>query len=186
MTSNPADTTPDTTHEGTQQIPAQTTTAESPAATEARDQLVAAIGTTAQNLAEQSPCQAAAALVELARAYTLVTTRNEGMSFSPISWPMKPVNGFFDVRSTPSQAGADAPASAPTTIPAESPAATEARDQLLTAIGTEAQNLAEQSPREASAQLAELAHAYAHTTTTRLYHVLDGYYLHQNDDDPAD
>ncbi|UQX04782.1 hypothetical protein [Streptomyces sp. RerS4] len=146
-----------------QQIPAPITTPETPAATEARDALLTVIGTTARNL-QKYPGQASTHLAELARAYTLVTTRDEDMSFSPISGTMKPIHGFFDVRSTTSQAGADAPAPAPapTTIPAESPAAAEARDQLLTAIGTEAQNLTEQPPAQASAQLKELARAYAH------------------------
>ncbi|MFF4331137.1 RNA recognition motif domain-containing protein [Streptomyces sp. NPDC001591] len=51
------------------------------------------------------------------------------------------------------------------TVAPESPAAVEARDQLLAAIGAEARSVAEQVPGQASAQLAELARAYAAVAT---------------------
>ncbi|MFD9593713.1 hypothetical protein ACFWA9_13280 [Kitasatospora sp. NPDC059973] len=46
---------------------------ESPAAAEARDKLLAAIGREAEHVPAANPGQASSALVELARAYVLVT-----------------------------------------------------------------------------------------------------------------
>ncbi|MFI6984153.1 hypothetical protein ACIBSV_36900 [Embleya sp. NPDC050154] len=50
------------------------------------------------------------------------------------------------------------------TTPELPTAATEARDQLLRAIGREAEHLAATQPGQASAPLAELARAYAQVT----------------------
>ncbi|MFF3784341.1 hypothetical protein [Streptomyces sp. NPDC001933] len=77
MTSNEAEPTPVAADEGIQQIPAVIQVAAPvPAADEARDKLLAAIGAEAQHVAEKSAGQASAALAELARAYALVTTRS--------------------------------------------------------------------------------------------------------------
>ncbi|MGW6691718.1 hypothetical protein [Streptomyces sp. NPDC054961] len=59
--------------EGIQQIPARISVSEVPAVSDARDKLLAAIGTEAQTVAEKSTGQASTALAELARAYALVT-----------------------------------------------------------------------------------------------------------------
>lgn len=53
------------------------------------------------------------------------------------------------------------PSPAQVTVLPQVPAAVDAQDKLLTAISQEAQNLAQQLPGQASAQLAELARAYA-------------------------
>ncbi|MDT0544694.1 hypothetical protein [Streptomyces lonegramiae] len=63
--------------------------------------------------------------------------------------------------STTPQAGADGRGPAPIAVPPEVPAAADARDKLLAAIGAEAQLVAEKSPGQASAALAQLARAYA-------------------------
>ncbi|MCX3291847.1 hypothetical protein OR263_34975 [Streptomyces sp. NEAU-H22] len=73
MTSNEAESTPVAADEGIQQIPAQITVPQPPAVTKARDALLSAVGTEAQRLAEDSAGQSSAALLELARAYALVT-----------------------------------------------------------------------------------------------------------------
>ncbi|MFD9357901.1 hypothetical protein [Streptomyces sp. NPDC060031] len=61
-------------NKGVQQIPAVIQVAPVPAAAEARDELLAAIGAEAKHLMEKSDGHAATALAELARAYALVTT----------------------------------------------------------------------------------------------------------------
>ncbi|MGE6864256.1 hypothetical protein ACQKGQ_28665 [Bacillus cereus] len=61
--------------EGIRQTPVRIRVAEPATVTHARDALLAAIGTEAQAVAEKSAGQASAALVELARAYALVTAR---------------------------------------------------------------------------------------------------------------
>ncbi|MFD9302233.1 hypothetical protein ACFWCB_06000 [Streptomyces sp. NPDC060048] len=73
MTSNEAETTAVATDEGIQQIPAVIEVTEVPAAADARDALLRAIGAEAQLVADQFPGQASTALGELARAYALVT-----------------------------------------------------------------------------------------------------------------
>ncbi|MGB8946638.1 MAG: hypothetical protein WCD21_41345 [Streptomyces sp.] len=73
MTSNDAESTPIAADAGIQQIPAQVTVTHAPAVTESRNALLAAIGAEAQLVAEKSTGQASSALVELARAYALVT-----------------------------------------------------------------------------------------------------------------
>lgn len=60
--------------EGVQQIPTVIQLVPVPAAADARDALLAAIGAEARIVAEKSSGQASAALAELARAYALVTT----------------------------------------------------------------------------------------------------------------
>ncbi|MFF4104353.1 hypothetical protein [Streptomyces sp. NPDC001903] len=60
--------------DGVQQIPAAVTVTEVPAAADARDALLRAIGAEAQLVVEKSAGQAASALVELARAYALVAS----------------------------------------------------------------------------------------------------------------
>ncbi|MFD5142667.1 hypothetical protein [Streptomyces sp. NPDC058401] len=64
--------------EGVQQIPAQiqvqVQVVQPPAATEARDALLAAIGAEAQHVVEKSAGQASAALAELARAYAVIVS----------------------------------------------------------------------------------------------------------------
>ncbi|MGW8782587.1 hypothetical protein ACWGNM_31615 [Streptomyces sp. NPDC055796] len=72
--------------EGTQQIPAQTTVTEVPAAIEARDVLLAAIGREAQIVADKSAGQASAALVELARAYALLLGRQTDILDDVSQW----------------------------------------------------------------------------------------------------
>ncbi|MFF5488726.1 hypothetical protein [Streptomyces virginiae] len=57
-----------------QPIPAVIRVSQSPAAADARDRLLAAIGAEAQTLAEKSPGHASTALEALARAYAIVTT----------------------------------------------------------------------------------------------------------------
>ncbi|MFD9593717.1 hypothetical protein ACFWA9_13305 [Kitasatospora sp. NPDC059973] len=74
MTSSETESNSVTADEGVQQIPAVIQVQASPAATEARDALLAAIGAEAQLVVEKSAGQASAALVELARAYALVAT----------------------------------------------------------------------------------------------------------------
>ncbi|MFD8786637.1 hypothetical protein [Kitasatospora sp. NPDC059599] len=64
---------PGTADEGIRQIPAAIRVEQPPTVTEARDKLLAAIGAEAQLVSEKSAGQASAALVELARAYALVT-----------------------------------------------------------------------------------------------------------------
>ncbi|MEV8349080.1 hypothetical protein ACFVTT_15510 [Streptomyces niveus] len=73
MTSNEAEST-ETTEEGLQQIPATISVTEVPAAADARNKLLAAIGAEAQHVADKSAGQAATALEALARAYALVTS----------------------------------------------------------------------------------------------------------------
>ncbi|WP_327251467.1 hypothetical protein [Streptomyces sp. NBC_01244] len=75
MSSSEPEITSVSTGEGVQQIPAQiqVQVVQPPAETEARDALLRAISQEAQYVAEKSAGQAAAALVELARAYALVT-----------------------------------------------------------------------------------------------------------------
>ncbi|MFE5084425.1 hypothetical protein [Streptomyces mirabilis] len=63
-----------TADEGVQQIPAVIQVVQPPAATEARDKLLAAIGAEAERVTEKSDGQAPAALAELARAYALVAS----------------------------------------------------------------------------------------------------------------
>jgi len=65
-----ADTSP---AEGVQQIPLMIPVQEVPAATDARDKLLAAIGREAQHVADQHAGQASPVLEQLARAYALVT-----------------------------------------------------------------------------------------------------------------
>ncbi|KAB2587743.1 MULTISPECIES: hypothetical protein [Streptomyces] len=55
------------------EIPAQVTVTEVPAAVDARDALLRAIGQEAQHVADKSAGQASAALEALARAYALVS-----------------------------------------------------------------------------------------------------------------
>jgi len=62
------------TAEGVQQIPVMIPVQEVPAATDARDKLLAAIGQEAQHVADQHPGEASPALEALARAYALVTS----------------------------------------------------------------------------------------------------------------
>ncbi|MER7044573.1 hypothetical protein [Streptomyces jumonjinensis] len=62
---------------------------------------------------------------------------------------------------TAEQATVNSRGPAPITVPPLAPAAADARDKLLAAIGAEAQHVAEHFPGQASAQLAELARAYA-------------------------
>nr|BFD89204.1 hypothetical protein KitaXyl93_05640 [Kitasatospora sp. Xyl93] len=150
---------------------------ESPAVAEARDALLAAIGAEAQNLAEQFPGQASAQLAELARAYTLTTrgywATSSAYRFAPgTDQPEGPTAKNMITGTSQAdvallvvpaeQSGFAAAFSKAST--AEVPAAASARDLLLRAIGTEAQSAAKQFPGQASAQLAELAHAYRRTT----------------------
>lgn len=74
MTSNEAEIPGVSTGEGIQQIPSVFHVAAVPAAAEARDKLLEAIGQEAQQVAQKSAGQASKALEELARAYALVTT----------------------------------------------------------------------------------------------------------------
>ncbi|MGW8782586.1 hypothetical protein ACWGNM_31610 [Streptomyces sp. NPDC055796] len=82
----------------------------------------------------------------------------QDMSFSPIPGTMKPIDGFFDVRSQ-SLTTRD-------TVLTQPPAVTDARDTLLAAIGAEAQLVAEKSAGQASGALTELAYAYAYARMT--------------------
>ncbi|QEV16184.1 hypothetical protein [Streptomyces alboniger] len=61
------------------QIPAQITVTKPPAVTDSRNKLLAAMGAEAQYAAEKSAGQAPAALVELARAYALVTSSRDAL-----------------------------------------------------------------------------------------------------------
>lgn len=60
--------------EAIQQIPVVIRVPEVPAATEARDKLLQAIGREAEQVADRFPGQASKALEELARAFTLAST----------------------------------------------------------------------------------------------------------------
>ncbi|MFD8025803.1 hypothetical protein ACFV6G_35990 [Streptomyces lavendulae] len=153
---------------------------ESPAAVEAREQILGAIGAEARNL-EQVPGQASAQLAELARAYAVVTGASTGVSrikmeeqvhfghrldqntleglVQSMTLARYPRSGTAVVVL---QADGDGPVGV--TVPPESPAAAEARDQLVAAIGAQARSVAEQVPGQVSAQLAELARAYALAT----------------------
>ncbi|MFF4104363.1 hypothetical protein [Streptomyces sp. NPDC001903] len=74
MTSTENEPTAATGQEAVQQIPAVIRTPEVPAATEARDKLLQAIGREAEQVADKFPGQASKALEELARAFALATT----------------------------------------------------------------------------------------------------------------
>ncbi|MGW2818918.1 hypothetical protein [Streptomyces sp. NPDC001415] len=185
MTSNPADPTPVATNEKIQQIPAQITTAETPAATEARDALLTAIGAEARNL-EKYPGKVSAQLHELARAFRGIATAGLAALNADQNAGIQIVLRTQIAGPVPREVAELWPKNA------QSPAATEARNQLLAAIGAEAQNVAEQFPGQASAQLAELASAYGYTAypsyplptgTARIRYMLDGIYLHQAGDD---
>ncbi|MEU0633746.1 hypothetical protein [Streptomyces sp. NPDC005989] len=201
-----------TADEGVQQIPAVIRVEQPPAAADARDALLAAIGAQAQAVADKSAGQASAALVELARAYALVAFPAaakarvvrpvvlEGLT-SDLSGPVKSsacsaeagtakavmftseevgLWGGADYArnlattatglgtpNTGEQAATVAGSSegiqqAPATITmAEVPAAADARNKLFAALGAEAQQMTDKSAGQASAALAELAHAYA-------------------------
>lgn len=72
--------------EEAQQIPALVPVDVTPAAVEARDKLLAAIGAEAELVAEKSAGQASAALAELARAYALMTGGGTvAGGFAPVS-----------------------------------------------------------------------------------------------------
>ncbi|MGW2681419.1 hypothetical protein [Streptomyces sp. NPDC001436] len=145
MTSNPADSTPVATNEKIQQIPAQITTAETPAATEARDALLTAIGAEARNL-EKYPGQASAQLKELTRAFRGITITSPAIT---AYWKGSEKTATVTVAT---QADADGQEPGQVTAPPESPAVAEARNQILAAIGAEAQNVAERFPGRASAR----------------------------------
>ncbi|MFD4633538.1 hypothetical protein ACFVYR_31225 [Streptomyces sp. NPDC058284] len=66
-------------------IPATLSVTENPAIADARDALLKAIGQEAQHVADKSAGQASAALVELARAYVLVTTGTASGAATPAS-----------------------------------------------------------------------------------------------------
>ncbi|MFF4331130.1 hypothetical protein ACFYZT_32075 [Streptomyces sp. NPDC001591] len=147
--------------DGDGQEPAQITTPpEAPAAAEARNQLLTAISAEAQNLTEQFPGQASAQLAELARTYASVSTRTPAITrqLGDMSAIFANMDVGVAIEFSPEQ------------VTQMGPSLFDARDQLLAAIGAEAQNLTEQFPGQASAQLAELA---------RAYNALDGYYVHQ-------
>ncbi|MFD9523383.1 hypothetical protein [Streptomyces sp. NPDC059979] len=80
-----ADEQPSVTSEGILQIPAVVQIQESPAAAEARDKLLAAIGAEAQHVAEKSPGQASTALEQLARAYALIATPPTSPGVLPVT-----------------------------------------------------------------------------------------------------
>ncbi|MFC9627560.1 RHS repeat-associated core domain-containing protein [Streptomyces sp. NPDC056930] len=62
-----------------QQIPVQITVSEVPAAADAREKLLAAIGTEAQHVADRAEGRASAALTELTRAYSTVASPEAGL-----------------------------------------------------------------------------------------------------------
>ncbi|MFE2273322.1 hypothetical protein ACFXB4_29315 [Streptomyces lavendulae] len=153
-----------------------------PAVAKARDALLAAIGADARNL-EKFSGQASAQLAELARAYThLIPPLVGRVAIAGLTGLNADQNaGIKIVRGT--QIAGPVPREVAEMWPkiAQSPAAAEARDRLLTAIGTEARNL-EKYPGQASAQLAELARAYAHlgyprTSGNRLLSVYPEVYI---------
>ncbi|WP_404870280.1 hypothetical protein ACI1MP_33170 [Kitasatospora griseola] len=118
---------------------------ESPAAVEARDQLLAAIGAEAQFFTENFRGQVSTQLAELARAYTAVTSISAA---------------FMDF-----EGNVVPPRFVPGVDPFPIPVGAGARDQLLVAIGTEAQFIAENLRGQASASLLELARSYTLVTT---------------------
>ncbi|MFF4104365.1 hypothetical protein [Streptomyces sp. NPDC001903] len=191
MTSNEAESTPVAVDEGVQEIPPQITVTEVPAATEARDRLLAAIGAEAQLVVEKSTGQASATLVELGRAYAVTTssTYSEGVrAAKAVMWTGEEVGlwGAQDYArtlantATPTDLSTPEETEQPPTavgvsegiqqtpariiLPPLAPAAADARDKLMAAIGAEAQRITERADGQASAALAELAHAYALVT----------------------
>lgn len=108
MSSSEAEGTTAATGEGVQQIPAVHSGSEVPAAAEARDALLAAIGTEAQLIVERSPGQASNALLELARAYALVISGNRHAIYSvPVAFdPVLEEPGYLvDIQVPADQAG---------------------------------------------------------------------------------
>ncbi|MCY0992209.1 hypothetical protein OV203_34040 [Nannocystis sp. ILAH1] len=115
------------------------------AVADARDKLLAAIGAEAQLVAEKSAGDASKPLAELARAFNNVTIKNmiTGTSQADVALLVVPADrGGF-----------------------EGAFARETQVRLLTAIGGEAQHLAEKSAGQASTALAELAHAFTLVTS---------------------
>lgn len=165
-----------------------------PAAVEARDRLLAAIGAEAQAVAQEFPGQASAALAELARSYAWV------LPASPTARRLAPASHWTDhVVSDPAIALLEATAqgvdqlsyrSASVTVQdgmgsasdgaaasandgeeqilvsvSEEPAVAEARGKLLAAIGAEAQHVAATAAGQAATALADLARAYTLAVT---------------------
>ncbi|MFI7235663.1 hypothetical protein [Streptomyces cyaneofuscatus] len=84
MTSTGTEPTAATTEEGIQQIPTTSVRVTQPAAvTDARDQLLRAIGQEAQHVADSNPGQAPTALEALARAYALLTVNAGAGGITP-------------------------------------------------------------------------------------------------------
>ncbi|MFF1916268.1 RHS repeat-associated core domain-containing protein [Streptomyces sp. NPDC058239] len=143
--------------------------------TDARDKLLDAIGTEAQHVAEQSPGQASTALAQLADAYTLAARNNilTQASQAMLAQTNQLPQGVLQLlRSAPIAEGSESTnveGSADSSVQqipvqimvSEVPAATDARDKLLAAIGTEAQHVVDTSAGQASAALAELTRAYS-------------------------
>ncbi|MCZ0999690.1 flagellin [Streptomyces mirabilis] len=145
--------------------------------TDARDKLLAAIGTEAEHVAEQSPGRASAALAQLADAYTLAAKNNilTQASQAMLAQANQLPQGVLQLlRSAPAAEGSkstelDGSGSADSSVQqipvqimvSEVPAAADARDKLLAAIGTEAQHVADTSAGQASTALAELTRAYS-------------------------
>ncbi|MCX5097788.1 flagellin [Streptomyces sp. NBC_00365] len=144
---------------------------------DARDKLLAAIGTEAEHVAEQSPGRASAALAQLADAYTLAAKNNilTQASQAMLAQANQLPQGVLQLlRSAPAGEGSestelDGSGSADSSVQqipvqimvSEVPAAADARDKLLAAIGTEAQYIADTSAGQASTALAELTRAYS-------------------------
>lgn len=143
--------------------------------TDARDKLLAAIGTEAEHVAKWSPGQASAALAQLADAYTLAARNNvltqasqamlaqtnqlpQGILRLPRRAPTSEGSESTDVEGSADSSQRQIPVHI---MVSEVPTAADARDKLLAAIGTEAQHVAATSAGQASAALAELTRAYS-------------------------
>ncbi|MFF1904825.1 hypothetical protein [Kitasatospora sp. NPDC058218] len=101
MTSPDAEPTTVDAAETVQQVPAVIRVAQTPAAADTRDKLLAAIGAEAQFLAEKSPGQAATRLEALARAYAIVTASTAAAAASAAADAITPTarstNQFWKV-----------------------------------------------------------------------------------------